>query len=104
MNAGGAAPRARTLLHHQDAGRGTGLGLAQVFGLMQQSGGSVEIDSAVGEGTTVTLRLPACDEAPAPRRRPSEAASQRSKPLRLHLLVDRRRSAVRATIGRGVRG
>ena len=31
-------------------GRGTGLGLAQVFGVMQQSGGSVDIDSAVGRG------------------------------------------------------
>ena len=51
-------------------GRGTGLGLAQVFGLMQQSDGSVDIDSAVGRGTTVTLRLPACHEVPAPRSRP----------------------------------
>jgi signal transduction histidine kinase/CheY-like chemotaxis protein len=44
-------------------GRGTGLGLAQVFGVVEQSGGTVEIDSKAGEGTTVTLRLPACDAA-----------------------------------------
>ena len=79
-------------------GRGTGLGLAQVFGVMQQSGGSVDIDSAVGRGTTVTLRLPKCDEVPAPRQRPSEAGGNRSKPLRLLLVDDD--AAVRATIGR----
>ena len=80
-------------------GRGTGLGLAQVFGLMQQSGGSVDIDSAVGRGTTVTLRLPACHEAPAPRtpRRPRRSA-ERVKPLRLLLVDDD--AAVRATISR----
>ena len=79
-------------------GRGTGLGLAQVFGLMQQSGGSVEIDSVVGEGTTVKLRLPACHELPAPRKRMSEAMIAQAKPLRLLLVDDD--AAVRATIAR----
>ncbi len=40
-------------------GRGTGLGLAQVQALVRQSGGSTQIDSAPGAGTTVTLRFPA---------------------------------------------
>jgi signal transduction histidine kinase len=40
-------------------GRGTGLGLAQVQALARQSDGAVEIDSAPGAGTTVTLRFPA---------------------------------------------
>jgi CheY-like chemotaxis protein/two-component sensor histidine kinase len=44
-------------------GGGTGLGLAQVFGVSQQSNGQLEIDSTPGEGTQVRLRLPAC-EAP----------------------------------------
>ena len=40
-------------------GVGTGLGLAQVFGFAQQSGGAVTIESAPGQGTTVTIALPA---------------------------------------------
>ncbi|MBC2777002.1 response regulator [Parasphingopyxis marina] len=39
-------------------GRGTGLGLSQIFGFAQQSGGGVGIDSTVGRGTTVSLYLP----------------------------------------------
>ena len=39
-------------------GEGTGLGLSQVYGFAQQSGGSVSIESVLGAGTTVTLRLP----------------------------------------------
>ena len=70
--------------------------LAQVFGLMQQSGGSVDIDSVVGRGTTVALRLPACHEIPAPRKRLSGALIAQSKPLRLLLVDDD--AAVRATI------
>lgn len=38
---------------------GTGLGLAQIYGFMQQVGGDVQIDSAPGRGTTVTLLFPA---------------------------------------------
>jgi PAS domain S-box-containing protein len=39
-------------------GKGTGLGLSQVYGFAKQSGGSVEIESQEGEGTTVRLYLP----------------------------------------------
>jgi CheY-like chemotaxis protein len=42
----------------KDIGRGTGLGLSQVYGFVHQSGGSVDVDSQVGQGTTLTLRLP----------------------------------------------
>ncbi len=39
-------------------GKGTGLGLSQVYGIAQQSGGTVRIDSAEGAGTRVEIWLP----------------------------------------------
>ncbi len=39
-------------------GKGTGLGLSRVYGTLRAHGGSVEIQSQVGVGTTVVLRLP----------------------------------------------
>jgi PAS domain S-box-containing protein len=46
-------------------GKGSGLGLPQVYGFAQQSGGSVRLNSAEGRGTTVTLMLPRTHESPA---------------------------------------
>ncbi|MBK7908047.1 MAG: response regulator [Gemmatimonadetes bacterium] len=45
---------------------GTGLGLAMVHATARRAGGSVEIDSAPGRGTTVRLRLPLAVEAQEP--------------------------------------
>jgi signal transduction histidine kinase/CheY-like chemotaxis protein len=43
-------------------GKGTGLGLSQVYGFATQSGGDIVIDSEIGLGTTVTIRLPCTQE------------------------------------------
>jgi signal transduction histidine kinase len=40
------------------AGKGSGLGLSMVYGFVQQSGGSIAIETKVGHGTTVRLFLP----------------------------------------------
>jgi signal transduction histidine kinase len=42
----------------KEAGKGTGLGLAQVYGFAARSGGHCAIDSELGQGTTVRLYLP----------------------------------------------
>jgi signal transduction histidine kinase/response regulator RpfG family c-di-GMP phosphodiesterase len=42
----------------KEVGQGTGLGLSQVVGFAQQSGGEVRIDTRPGHGTTITLYLP----------------------------------------------
>jgi signal transduction histidine kinase/CheY-like chemotaxis protein len=42
----------------KEVGRGTGLGLSQVYGFAESAGGYVDIESAPGEGSTVTLYLP----------------------------------------------
>jgi CheY-like chemotaxis protein len=42
----------------KEVGKGSGLGLSQVFGLAKQSGGGVRIDTRVGEGTSVKVYLP----------------------------------------------
>jgi signal transduction histidine kinase/CheY-like chemotaxis protein len=46
-------------------GKGTGLGLSMVHGLAVQLGGTLELSSVVGRGTTATLVLPVTTKAPA---------------------------------------
>ncbi|MCA1748326.1 MAG: ATP-binding protein [Parasphingopyxis sp.] len=59
-------------------GRGTGLGLSQIFGFARESGGDVAIRSALEEGTTVSIFLPRFDGDAA--RRPSPDASMAAQP------------------------
>ena len=50
----------------KDQGKGTGLGLSMVYGFMKQSGGTAQIASNPGEGTTVRLLFRATEHAEAP--------------------------------------
>jgi CheY-like chemotaxis protein len=45
----------------KSAGAGTGLGLAQVWGIVNQHGGHIDVTTQIGEGTTFTLYLPALE-------------------------------------------
>ena len=47
----------------KEVGKGTGLGLAQVYGFVCQSGGSVRVSSTIGQGTTFTVLLPRAEPA-----------------------------------------
>ena len=48
----------------KDVGKGTGLGLSQVYGFARQSGGTATVESAEGNGTTISLYLPRTDTEP----------------------------------------
>jgi len=50
----------------KDAGHGTGLGLSTVYGVVQQSGGHVRVESVPGEGTVFALHFPLIEEPTVP--------------------------------------
>ncbi|WP_170162331.1 ATP-binding protein [Caldimonas tepidiphila] len=70
----------------KEPGRGTGLGLSQVYGFCTQAGGSVRIESEPGQGTTVRLRLPA-SPAPLACRAAETVAAPPAAPLRARVLL-----------------
>ena len=66
--------------------RGTGLGLAMVYGMIQRHSAELDISSAIGQGTTVTLSFPAYTSSAVSAARPTTATAV-GRRLRI-LLVD----------------
>jgi len=67
-------------------GQGTGLGLSQVYGFVRSSGGEVQIQSELGQGTTVSLLLPRSAK-PVPESAPPPAAIPNDREQRARVLL-----------------
>ena len=73
-------------------GRGTGLGLSTVYGIVTNAEGHIEIDSRIQEGTTVTMHLPIVD---ADSSASSQAAAELDAPNGATILVVEDEDAIR---------
>ena len=72
----------------KEVGKGTGLGLAQVYGFVRQCGGGVTIDSAERRGTRVTLHMPAASGPATSAEAPGEASASADAARAMEALVD----------------
>jgi two-component system CheB/CheR fusion protein len=72
----------------KDRALGTGLGLATVFGIVEQSGAKINFSSAVGHGTTFRIYFPRVQEAEATPDRPTVALSEVPRGSEVILLAE----------------
>jgi len=80
----------------KEVGKGTGLGLATVYGIIQQSGGTIRVESEPGRGSTFRIYLPLVDEEAAAAEAASSAGAVR--PGHETLLVVEDEPVVRALV------
>ncbi len=82
------------------SGKGTGMGLAMVYGIVKQAGGAIDVASQAGHGTTVTVRLP---RAPQPAAHETPHASCAPAPGGETILVVDDEEAMRKVAARLLR-
>ncbi len=82
----------------KDVGKGTGLGLATVYGIVSQNRGCIDVESGVGTGTVFRIYLPAHDVPTAARVVPdTDVEPARAKPGETILIVEDEPSILRLT-------
>jgi signal transduction histidine kinase/CheY-like chemotaxis protein len=72
----------------KDVGKGSGLGLSQVFGLAKQSGGGVRLETRLGEGSTIAVYLPRATDPVEGEAQPRRSPVARRPGRGVVLLVD----------------
>jgi CheY-like chemotaxis protein len=72
----------------KEVGKGTGLGLAMVYGFVKQSGGYIDVSSEVGVGTTFHIYLPLSDEKAVVEAKPQVAPAKSFVGTETILLVE----------------
>ncbi len=87
----------------KEIGKGTGLGLATVYGIVDQSGGTITVDTAPGRGTTMRILLPPAAASPAEGRPVGAPAGPGNAAGQTILLVEDE-DAVRALARRALEG
>src|ERR1700716_1563347 len=81
----------------KEPGKGSGLGLAQIFGIAKQSGGGVRIETRLGQGTAVKIFLPRAEVDVADHEAGFVDASKRPQRLRV-LVVDDDKVVLKSTV------
>ena len=85
----------------KEVGQGTGLGLATVYGIVQQCGGHIRVYSELGHGTAFKIYFPRLDESPTVSTPPSNEATNNAATGTLLIVEDD--SAVRQVAARVLR-